>query len=78
MTVPEFSVSTQPPVESNADVLVLAALATDGAPLLRADPAFEGLAEQLAMLGVTGARDEVVRIPASIGAARSIAIVGLG
>jgi leucyl aminopeptidase len=78
MTVPEFSVSTQPPVESNADVLILAALAMDGAPLLRADPAFDALAAQLTLLGVTGARDEVVRIPASIGAARSIAIVGLG
>ncbi len=78
MTVPELSVSAAPAIDSTADVVVLTALSSDSGPVLKADAAFEGLAGQLAALGVSGARDELVRIPASIGAAGSIAIIGAG
>ena len=78
MTVPSVTVSTKPALESDADVLIIAALQTGDAPILRADPAFECIADQLSAVGVTGAVDEVVRMAATVGAARSIAIVGLG
>jgi leucyl aminopeptidase len=78
MTVPALAVSAQPPLESTADVLIVAARATQDGPVLAADPAFEALAAYLPALGASGARDELVRIPASVGAAKSIAVVGLG
>ncbi len=78
MTVPHISVSAQPAIESDADVLIVAALQTDDAPILRSDPEFDSIATQLSALGVTGAPDEVVRLTATAVAARSIAIVGLG
>jgi leucyl aminopeptidase len=78
MTVPELSVFAEPALESTADVVIVAALSTNAGPQLRAEPGFEVLADQLAALGVTGARDELVRIPASVGAAGSIAIIGVG
>jgi leucyl aminopeptidase len=78
MTSPELSLSSEPPVESAADVVVVGAIATDDGPRLFADAAFEPLAARLASLGVTGGRDELVRIPAVVGSAGSIAITGLG
>jgi leucyl aminopeptidase len=78
MTVPTIAVSAQPPLDSTADVLILAARSAADGPVLTADPAFAALGAQLSALGVTGGRDELVRIPASIGSATSIAIVGLG
>lgn len=78
MTVPDLSVSAAPAIESAADVIIVAARSTDDGPKLTADPAFDALAEQLATLGMTGARDELVRIPASFGTTGSIAIIGLG
>lgn len=78
MTHPDLSVSSAPALESTADVIIVAARSTDDGALLSADPAFDALAGQLSSLGVTGGRDELVRIPASLGAAGSIAIIGLG
>ncbi len=78
MTVPALSVSAAPAIESTADVLIVGALSADGGATVSAHPAFDALGDQLASLGVTGARDELVRIPASVGSAGSIAIVGLG
>ncbi|MGO4691669.1 leucyl aminopeptidase [Glaciibacter sp. 2TAF33] len=78
MTVPALAVSAQPPLDSTADVLILGARAAEDGPVLLADRAFDSIADALSALGVTGGRDEVVRIPASIGSARSIAIVGVG
>jgi leucyl aminopeptidase len=78
MTVPVLSVSAQPAIESTADVLIVGALQSTDSAVLFADPAFSALSGVLADLGVTGARDQVVRIPASVGTARTIAIVGLG
>ncbi|TFD79628.1 leucyl aminopeptidase [Cryobacterium sp. Sr8] len=78
MTVPTLSLSAQPALDSNVDVLIVGARQTDAAPVLYADPAFSGLTELLASVGVTGARDQVVRLAPTVGAARGIAVVGLG
>jgi len=78
MTVPRLFVSAQPALESEADVLVVAARQTDDGPRIHADAALAGIADQLSLLGVTGARDEVVRVVARLGRDRSVAIVGLG
>jgi leucyl aminopeptidase len=78
MLLPSLSLSTRPARESVADVLVLASLSTPDGPVLIADPAFEAIAAHFEALGVTGRQDEVVRLPASIGSANALAIVGLG
>jgi len=78
MTVPRLSVSAQPAIDSDVDVLIIGASSSGDTALLFADPAFEGLSAHLASLGVTGNRDQLVRLPASVGAARSIAIIGIG
>ncbi len=78
MTVPRLTVSAQPPLDSTVDVLVVGALSSGEHAVLFADPAFDGLAGVLTDLGVSGARDSLVRVPASVGAARSIAIIGIG
>ena len=78
MTVPRLSVSAQPAIDSEVDVLILGATSSGDTGVLFADPAFASLSAQLASLGVTGGRDQLVRLPASVGAARSIAIIGIG
>ena len=79
MTVPSLALSTESPLSLTADVLVLGVRATDDGPrLIAEDAAFADLAAGLAAIGVTGGVDELVRVPASIGSARSIALVGIG
>jgi leucyl aminopeptidase len=78
MTFSSLAVSSAPATSSEADVLLLAAVTVDGAAFMRAPDEFAELDEQLAALGFTGASEQLVRIPATIGSARSIAIVGLG
>lgn len=81
MTVPRLFVSNQPVSESDADVIVVASVQSVDGPSLRADPSLHFVTAQLSALGVTGARDELVRIAAPLGesdAVRSIAVVGLG
>ena len=79
MTVPTVLLSPADPLEFEGDVLVLGVLKTDSGPRLLADgEQFEQLRGSLAGIGVTGERDELVRLPASIGAARSLALIGLG
>lgn len=79
MTVPSLALSAESPLSLTADVLVLGVRATDDGPRLVAeDAAFADLAAGLAAIGVTGGVDELVRVPASIGSARSIALVGIG
>ncbi|MCU1634958.1 MAG: aminopeptidase [Cryobacterium sp.] len=78
MTIPELFVSARHPIESDADVVVLAVCTIDGAPTLRADPAYGDIAGQLEILGVTGAPDEVLRIPGLPGTSSGIALVGIG
>ena len=79
MTVPSLALSAESPLSLTADVLVLGVRATDDGPrLIAEDAAFADLAAGLAAIGVTGGVDELVRVPASIGSARSIALVGIG
>ncbi len=83
MTVPELSLSTEPALASNADILVFGSIQTDAGVTLFADPAvgddlMESITAQLPLVHATGARDEIVRLVATIGAPRSIAVVGLG
>lgn len=78
MTFSSLSVSAEPALSADADVLLLAAVTADGAAFVRGPEEFADLDDQLASLGFTGAAEQLVRIPATIGSARSIAIVGLG
>ncbi len=79
MTVPFLSIARKSPLSLDTDVLVLGVRDTDDGPkLLWADATFTELASSLAAIGVTGGADELVRLPTSIGNARSIALVGLG
>jgi leucyl aminopeptidase len=65
--------------EIDVDVLAVAVLKTENGPQLMTDD-LELLALQnsLADIGISGAKDEVRRIPAQGGVARSLALVGLG
>jgi leucyl aminopeptidase len=86
MSIPVLTLSNQSPVDADVDVIVVAALHTDAGPILHADDSLAGLADQLVALGVTGARDEVVKLAPFVGsagssravAARAVAVVGLG
>ena len=79
MTVPALATSALPLLEIDGDVLVLGVRKTDDGPVLATeDPAFADLAASLAAIGLTGAQDELRRLPGGYGAAASIALVGLG
>ncbi len=79
MTVASLTLSTEPPLTIEGDVLVLGVRKTDDGPvLLSNDSALEGLQVALESIGVSGGIDEVRRLPGSYGAAKSIALVGLG
>jgi leucyl aminopeptidase len=80
MTVPTLSVSSQSAPDLGVDVLVLGVQKTDAGPkLLADDKLFASLAESLTSIGISGAQDEVRRLPAIAGvAARSLALVGVG
>ena len=83
MTVPRLALSSASAPTIAADVLVLAVSMTDDGPRLHADgpdfatAEFDALRESLAAIGVTGAKDSVRRLQ-GIGAASSLALVGLG
>jgi len=79
MTVASLHTSTLPALSIEADVLVLGVMSSeDGPRLLNDAPEFVELQASLASIGVTGAQDEVRRLPFSPGASESIALVGLG
>ena len=78
MTFPSLSVSPLSALDAQADVLVVAARVVNGKPTLHAEAGFAVIGDHLEALGVTGGKDEVTRIPAIVGSAASIAIVGLG
>jgi leucyl aminopeptidase len=79
MTVPSLSLSTESPLTIEADVLVLGVSKTEEGPrLLTDDPAFTDLALALDAIGVTGAQDELRRVPSHAAATESIALVGVG
>ncbi len=79
MTVAVLSVTSEPPLSIAADVLVVGVLKTDDGPrLLTTEPRLLELQESLASIGVTGAQDELRRLPFAGAAATSIALVGVG
>lgn len=79
MTVPQLLLSPVRPLEAEADVLVLGVFKTEQGPRLAATgEEFEPLRTALPRIGVTGDRDELHRLPAIVGTAGSIALIGLG
>ncbi len=78
MTVAALRISQDSALSLPADVLVFGVSAGEAGPILHAEGSDLGtLGDSLGALGVTGAEDEVRRL-AGAGAARSIALVGLG
>lgn len=79
MTVPALSLSSDSPLSIAADVLVLGVSKTEEGPRLLSDaPELAELQLGLAAIGVTGAQDELRRIPGAYGATESIALIGVG
>ncbi len=79
MTVAALHISSESALAVPSDVLVVGVSGSDSGPTLHSDdPAFDGLKSSLGSLGITGAEDEVRRLVAPSGAAKSIALIGLG
>jgi leucyl aminopeptidase len=79
MTVPSLRVSAQSATSVDTDILVVGVQKTDSGPrILSEDLDLLNLQEALESIGITGGQDEVRRLPATHGAARSIALVGIG
>jgi leucyl aminopeptidase len=79
MTVPSLRVTSDSPLILDVDVLVVGVLkSADGPRLLTELPELLVLQDSLISIGITGAQDEVRRLPALGGSARSIALVGIG
>ncbi|WP_210505807.1 leucyl aminopeptidase [Naasia sp. SYSU D00057] len=78
MPLPTLRLSSELPADIEADVLVLGATKNGDGVRTPELPGLESLAGLLEGIGVTGARDQVVRIPGTGIGATSIAIVGLG
>ncbi len=84
MTVPGLRLTTESPLDLEADVLVIGVVAdADGARILEVDGAgsdgrFAELQASLGAIGFSGGKDDIRRVPSTTGAARSIALVGLG
>ncbi|TQL47910.1 leucyl aminopeptidase [Homoserinimonas aerilata] len=79
MAIPTLTISSTPPQQIDGDILVLGVTASDSGPALAAAPAgLEQLELSLSSIGATGARDELLRVPASGISASAIALVGLG
>ena len=79
MTVAALSLSPEPWLTTDADVVVFGVAKTaDGPQLLSTDPLLDGLRSSLTLIGVTGGIDELRRVPGAYGLARSIAVIGVG
>jgi len=76
MTVSILTTSTTAATDIEGDVLVVGVRKTTTGPELVLD--VDGLSDVLSSLGVTGARDELVRLPGSAVRASSIALIGMG
>src|SRR5690606_37070815 len=76
MTLPSLSISSQSISDIRADALVIGVVKTDEGPLVLGD--VTGLDLPLKAIGFAGAHDEFRWMPASSGAAGSIALIGLG
>ncbi|WP_066520067.1 leucyl aminopeptidase [Curtobacterium ammoniigenes] len=81
MAHPTLSISSERPESVDADVIVFGVLPADHGDGPSIAPSAIGPVElgfDLVALGVTGAKDQLVRLPATGLAARSIALIGLG
>lgn len=79
MAVPTLAISRSAPTRAAAEVLVLGVLKSDDGPRLAiADPAFAPIEAALTQIGMSGAADEVRRLPALGDGGIPIALVGLG
>ncbi|MGK9147066.1 leucyl aminopeptidase [Plantibacter flavus] len=78
MSIPDLSVLSAAIEEVETDLVVLAVRKGTDGPELLAPAAYSGLAEELLASGVTGAADEVRRLPDHVGAAGGLVLVGLG
>ncbi len=79
MTVPALALSPESSLAISVDVLVLGVRKTDDGPLLAsAATELQWLRDALDSLGVTGAEDQLRRIPGTSVTAASIALIGLG
>ena len=83
MPVPQLTVSSVSALNLDVDVLIVAVSPTPGGATLHRTVSVSGddadrLESALRSIGFSGARDEVRRIPAMFGSAKSIALVGLG
>lgn len=79
MTVAALHLSSDSALSVSSDVLVLGVSSSDSGPTLHSgDSAFDDIRASLKALGVTGAEDELRRLAAPSGSAKSIALVGLG
>jgi len=78
MAAPTLSITRSAPTTATAEVLVLGVYKTEDGPRLASDdPAFAVTAASLSQIGMSGATDEVRRLPAP-GDGSPIAVVGLG
>ena len=79
MPVPALSFSSTPAPRIDADVLVVGVSSAADGPRLHGIEGLDSVADSMTAIGVTGKRDQVVRIPAPEGVtAASVALVGLG
>ncbi|MET1051760.1 MAG: leucyl aminopeptidase [Mycetocola sp.] len=78
MSVPALSVSSSPALDSAADVIVVGARSSGSTATVYAADGFVSLGDHFAAIGVTGAADQLVRIPGTVGSAASIAVIGIG
>jgi leucyl aminopeptidase len=78
MPLPTLLLSSSPAAETAADVLVLGVSQSGDDAQLHSVSGLEDLGDRLRDIGVTGRRDQVVRLPFPGLAAKSIALVGLG
>lgn len=79
MTVAKLAISSDPLLSIEADVLVIGVLKTTEGPTVHTDdPGLQELHHVVRAIGMTGAQDEVRRVPSMLSAVGSIALVGLG
>ncbi len=79
MAVPTLAVTSESPLETAAEVLVLGVLKSADGPRLASDESrLAGIGNALAEIGVSGSADELRRLPAVAGSTAGIALIGLG
>lgn len=78
MAVPTLTLTAASAVDSDADVVLLAARSGPEGPELLAVDGFEWVQDQLEALAAKGATDEFTRLPGRTGGPRVVAVAGVG